>query len=312
MRSLSALVLLSVAVSASAQTAGTQDTIITQENAFWKAYADANTADLSKLFLPEFINVEEQLMTRDQVLAFVGQFHQRCTLAPVKLLDPHVVFLSADIATQDAIATCNLYGIRLTEALCQCLLTAVGDLRVAQYKGVLQAQAQGIADVKIPLHVRAERARNLTCNRFPIMKHIRVMVESTRIADEKARLAMTAPKQKPGDTYNYNQHIVQHGGVMNASQTGNISAQQLTVGELGALMPALAEVRSVLKKQSDFADADEQIGLLASAEKAAGEGNESKMLDFLKQIPEKTWEIGKALISETLLAYLKARGIIPG
>ena len=99
MRSLLALVLLSITASAYGQTTGAPDTIIAQENAFWKAYVEADTADLSKLFLPEFINVEEQLMNRDQVLAFVGQFHQHCTLAPVKLLDPHVVFLSADIAT---------------------------------------------------------------------------------------------------------------------------------------------------------------------------------------------------------------------
>src|SRR5271155_2968207 len=89
MRSLLALVLLFITVSAYAQPAGASDTIIEQENAFWKAYVNANTADLSKLFLPEFLNVEEQLMNRDQVLAFVGQFHQQCTLAPVKLVDPH-------------------------------------------------------------------------------------------------------------------------------------------------------------------------------------------------------------------------------
>jgi len=99
MRSLLALVLLSITVFAHAQTTGAPDTIIEQENAFWRAYINANTADLSKLFLPEFINVEEQLMNRDQVLTFVRQFHQQCTLGPVKLLDPHVVFLSAEIAT---------------------------------------------------------------------------------------------------------------------------------------------------------------------------------------------------------------------
>jgi hypothetical protein len=99
MRSLLALVLLSFTVSADAQTMSAPDAIIAQENAFWKAYVNANIADLSKLFLPEFIKVEEQLMNRDQVLAFVRQFHQQCTLAPVKLLDPRVVFLSADIAT---------------------------------------------------------------------------------------------------------------------------------------------------------------------------------------------------------------------
>jgi len=99
MRSLLALLLLCITVSAYAQTTDASDAIIAQENAFWKAYVDANTTDLSKLFLPEFINVEEQLMNRDQVLTFVRQFHEQCTLAPVKLLDPHVVFLSADIAT---------------------------------------------------------------------------------------------------------------------------------------------------------------------------------------------------------------------
>jgi hypothetical protein len=212
---------------------------------------------------------------------------------------------------QDAIATCKLYSIRLTYALCECLLAAVGDLLVAQYKSVLQAQGHGIADVKIPLHVRAERAGSLTGNRFPIIKHIRVMVENARIADEKVRLAMTAQREKSGDTYNYNQSIVQHGGVMNASQTGNVSAQQLTVGELGTLKPVLAEVRSALRKRDDSVDADEHIGLLASAEKAASENNESKMLGFLKQIPEKTWDVSKAVLSEALLAYLKARGIIP-
>ena len=82
MRSLLALVLVSINVAGYAQTAEPPDTIIAQENAFWKAYVSANTADLSKFFLPEFVDVEEQLMNRDQVLAFVGQFHQHCTLAP--------------------------------------------------------------------------------------------------------------------------------------------------------------------------------------------------------------------------------------
>jgi hypothetical protein len=52
MRSLLTLVLLSTTMSAYAQTTGVPDAIIEQENAFWKAYVNANTADLSKLFLP--------------------------------------------------------------------------------------------------------------------------------------------------------------------------------------------------------------------------------------------------------------------
>jgi hypothetical protein len=77
----------------------TPDPIIAQETAFWKSYVDGNAVDLSKLLLPDFINVEEQIWNRDQVLAFIKQFHEQCTLAPVKLVDPRVTFLTPDIAT---------------------------------------------------------------------------------------------------------------------------------------------------------------------------------------------------------------------
>lgn len=99
MRLLCVLALLLTAASLFAQTATTPDAVIAQENAFWKAYTDGDTADLTKLLLPDFISVEEQIWNRDQVLTFVKQFHAQCTLAPVKLLDPHVAFLSPDIAT---------------------------------------------------------------------------------------------------------------------------------------------------------------------------------------------------------------------
>jgi hypothetical protein len=76
MRSLFALVMLSATVSVYSQTANASEAIIAQENAFWKAYVAANTADLSKLLSPDFINVEEQIMNRDQGLSFVRQFHR--------------------------------------------------------------------------------------------------------------------------------------------------------------------------------------------------------------------------------------------
>ena len=99
MRPLWVLILLLSTVPALAQTADTTGAIIAQENAFWKAYVDGNSADLSKLLLPDFTNVEEQIWNRDQVLTFVRQFHEHCTLAPVKILDPHLIFLTPDIAT---------------------------------------------------------------------------------------------------------------------------------------------------------------------------------------------------------------------
>ena len=77
----------------------------------------------------------------------------------------------------------------------------------------------------------------------------------------------------------------------------------------GGLRPALAELRAFFKKQEESVDADEYVGLLASAEKAAGEKDEGKMLGYLKQIPSKAWEIGKAVVPQVLLHYLKLRGM---
>jgi hypothetical protein len=73
--------------------------IIVKENAFWAAYVEGNTSDLSKLLLPGFVNVEEQIQNREQVLEFVKEFHSHCTLAPVKILDPSVSFLGPEVAT---------------------------------------------------------------------------------------------------------------------------------------------------------------------------------------------------------------------
>jgi hypothetical protein len=99
MRRFCLLIVFLAALPLFAQIADTSDAIVAQENAFWKAYVDANSADLSKLLLPGFTNVEEQIWNRDQVLAFVKQFHEHCTLAPVKILDAHIIFLTPDIAT---------------------------------------------------------------------------------------------------------------------------------------------------------------------------------------------------------------------
>lgn len=82
-----------------AQTTNSTEAILAQENAFWRAYVDGNTPDLSKLLLPDFISVESEIWNRDQVLDFVKKFHAQCTLAPVKIVDPHVTFLTPDIAT---------------------------------------------------------------------------------------------------------------------------------------------------------------------------------------------------------------------
>jgi hypothetical protein len=214
------------------------------------------------------------------------------------------VELSDSLATgyvEDAFETCRLYEIPLTRSICDCLVKAVEQLLDAQYRHALQAQGQGLGDVKIPVSVRQGDSQHKR-----IMPRIRVMVETARVEDEKRRVAMAEEKEKRGVTYT--QNITQHGGVMNASQTGNVSAQQLTVGELENLRPALTEMRAFFKKQESV-DADEYVGLLASAEKAAAEKDESKMLGYLKQVPSKAWEIGKAVIPQVLLHYMKLRGM---
>jgi hypothetical protein len=72
----------------------------------------------------------------------------------------------------------------------------------------------------------------------------------------------------------------------------------------------LATVRSYLRKQDDWVDADEHIGLLASAEKAAVQNDENKMLGFLKQIPAKLWDVAKPVATQGLLAYLHHKGFL--
>ncbi|HET6934993.1 MAG TPA: nuclear transport factor 2 family protein [Candidatus Angelobacter sp.] len=101
MRQLLTLVLLFTSSLVLAQTSNPQEpsgVIIAQENAFWTAYVQGNTADLSSLLLPDFTSVEQEIWNRDQVLGFVKMFHANCTLAPVKILNPHVKFLTGDIA----------------------------------------------------------------------------------------------------------------------------------------------------------------------------------------------------------------------
>jgi hypothetical protein len=98
MRSILILTLLLSSLPVIAQS-NKPDEIITQEKAFWKAYEEANTADLTKLLTSDFTNVEEQIWNRDQVLTFVKQFHAMCKLAPVTITDPHVSFITPDIAT---------------------------------------------------------------------------------------------------------------------------------------------------------------------------------------------------------------------
>lgn len=206
---------------------------------------------------------------------------------------------------EDFIATCKLYEIPITQPLCNRLLQAIQEMLHAHYRNALNAHAQSVPSApKIPLSVRTQ----MSVPRFPVLNSIRVMVEKARIEDEKSRLAMTKEKINVGSTYH--QTIHQYGGVMNATQSGDVNVQHLTTEQLNTMQSDLAAVRAAFRNQGTL-EADESVGIVAAAEKAAKEGDESKMLAFLKQIPAKAWDIGKDVISAALLAYLKAHGIVP-
>ena len=104
MRRLLILTLLAISLPGLAQTTNTPETVIAQESAFWKAWLTRT--------LPGFEAASARVyrcrtgdVDRDQVVSFVKQFHEHCTLAPVQLLDSHVTFLTPDIATLVYLAT---------------------------------------------------------------------------------------------------------------------------------------------------------------------------------------------------------------
>jgi hypothetical protein len=68
-------------------------------------------------------------------------------------------------------------------------------------------------------------------------------------------------------------------------------------------------MRAFFKKQEESVDSDEYVGLLASAERAAGDKDENKMLECLRQIPNKAWEIATMVTPQVLLHYLKLHGM---
>jgi len=80
--------------------ASKSDEIIGKENSFQRFYVTDNIPELEKLMLPDFIDVEQLIMGRNQFVNVRKRFREAgCNLLPVKIIEPKVVFLSADIAT---------------------------------------------------------------------------------------------------------------------------------------------------------------------------------------------------------------------
>jgi hypothetical protein len=100
MRLLLPLALFLTTTSAFAQNkpSGSAD-ILAAENLAWANYVAGDTVALGKQYAPDFIDVEQEIQTGPQVLSFLKTFHEHCSLAPVKILDPQVRFLTPTIAT---------------------------------------------------------------------------------------------------------------------------------------------------------------------------------------------------------------------
>ena len=74
--------------------------IVAREIAFQKSEIDFNYAALEKLMAPEYVELSQSFMNRDQVFAMLRRVSESgCRVQPIKMKDARVTFLSPDIAT---------------------------------------------------------------------------------------------------------------------------------------------------------------------------------------------------------------------
>ncbi len=84
----------------SARPSPSANQIIAIEAAFQQFEVKGNIPELEKMMLPDFVQIEQEMMTRDQVIATVRRAQSSpCHIGPVKMIDPKVAFLSPEIAT---------------------------------------------------------------------------------------------------------------------------------------------------------------------------------------------------------------------
>ena len=74
--------------------------VLTVEKAYQKFYVSGNLPELEKLMSPDYLDIEQEIMDRAQVLALRRKLASLgCKALPIKMQDPKVVFLAPDIAT---------------------------------------------------------------------------------------------------------------------------------------------------------------------------------------------------------------------
>ena len=97
------------------------------------------------------------------------------------------------------------------------------------------------------------------------------------------------------------------------SQLGDTHTNILQIGDMSGLKQELATIRAALKAQPESIEADEVLGSLASAERAAQNNDEHGVKHALSTITKGGWEIVKKVAptvgSQVLLYYLKLHGM---
>ncbi len=211
-----------------------------------------------------------------------------------------------------ALETCKLYEVELTTARCACLENAASEFLGIQYGMQIQNKAKGILDVHIPNSAVQALSSRLHNKSFTVMSKIRVIIEEARVEDVKRRAKMKKEAEiTPGNTNV--QHVHQYGDNSVATQTGNVTINQYTVNDFKQLTVELDTLRTALKSQPTTLDADRTIGLLAEAEEASQQNDQTKVTSTLSRISKAGWEMIKTAApnigSQMLLHYLKLHGL---
>jgi hypothetical protein len=86
------------ATAKSPQTEGAE--IMAAETEYERYENTLNVAALKKLMVPDAIEVQDEIMTRDQIFRLIERFRSMpCHWSPVKMTDPAVTVLSQSVAT---------------------------------------------------------------------------------------------------------------------------------------------------------------------------------------------------------------------
>lgn len=211
----------------------------------------------------------------------------------------------------DLLGTCQLYDVPLTIELCECFIAGMEGLVRVRNQQATDKLLQDINTAGFAKHFNNWGSEILQRGGLKVMLEIRSKIEAARVTDERGRSKAMQEKNNSGITYN--QHIYLHGdGTINASMTGDVIAQWAPsdAEAMRSVQAALSELRANLRSLPPSVEADEALGHVAGAEKAASQGDETRMLTGLKRVSWKPLtELGARVIPEVLLHYLKAHNL---